>query len=154
MAVSDDERLILLEFIDRCDLEKKIEKLRRQIKGAFIPGRTDPIVSIDGELLSYFEGTLKEFKTPFYILGTPFQKLVWEELQRIPYGVTRSYADQANALKRPTAVRAVANADGANSLAIVIPCHRIVKSCGNIGGYAGGIHRKRALIAHEKNVQQ
>lgn len=83
-------------------------------------------------------------------MGSPFQKLVWEELISIPYGQTRTYAEQAAAIGKYKAYRAVANANGANQIAIVIPCHRIINSNGDIGGYGGGITRKQWLINHEK----
>ncbi|CAL7960981.1 putative Methylated-DNA--protein-cysteine methyltransferase [Alphaproteobacteria bacterium] len=150
LAIADEQALYLLEFIDRRGLKCGIERLRMKTKAAIIPGATDPIASIAGELKSYFEGTLKAFKTPLCLLGSPFQKLVWEELSRIPYGQTRSYLDQAKAIGKQTAYRAVANANGANQSVIIIPCHRIINSNGNLGGYGGGIPRKRWLIDHEK----
>ncbi len=149
LAVSDEEALHLLEFVERRGLEREIERLRFQTKSAIIPGETSPINSIKKELPLYFEGLLKEFKTPLRLLGSPFQKLVWEELLRIPYGETRSYADQSQSIGKPSACRAVANANGANQLAIVIPCHRIINSNGDLGGYGGGIARKQWLIDHE-----
>lgn len=150
IAIADDEGLYLLEFVDRRGLEREIERLRIKTKAAIIPGITDPIKSITRELKSYFEGTLTEFKTPLHILGSPFQRLVWEELMRIPYGQTRTYAAQAEAIRKTAAYRAVANANGANQIAIVIPCHRIINSNGELGGYGGGITRKQWLIDHEK----
>jgi AraC family transcriptional regulator of adaptative response/methylated-DNA-[protein]-cysteine methyltransferase len=150
IAIADEAGLYLLEFVDRRGLEREIERLRLKTKAAIIPGVTDPIKSIAIELESYFEGKLKEFNTPLHLLGSPFQKLVWDELMRIPYGQTRSYMVQAEAIGKATAYRAVANANGANQLAIVIPCHRIINSNGDLGGYGGGITRKQWLIEHEK----
>ena len=150
IAIADEASLYLLEFVDRRGLEREVERLRLKTKAAIIPGVTDPIKSIAIELESYFEGKLKEFNTPLHLLGSPFQKLVWEELMRIPYGQTRSYMGQAEAIGKATAYRAVANANGANQLAIVIPCHRIINSNGDLGGYGGGITRKQWLIEHEK----
>ena len=150
LAVADDQFLYLLEFVDRRGLEREIERLRIKTQSAIIPGVTAPINAIEQELKSYFEGGLRSFQTPIKLLGSPFQKLVWQELIAIPYGKTRSYADQAKAIKHPTAFRAVANANGANQLAIVIPCHRIINSDGKLGGYGGGIARKQWLIDHEK----
>ena len=150
IAIADEAGLYLLEFVDRRGLEREVERLRLKTKAAIIPGVTDPIKSIAIELESYFEGKLKEFNTPLHLLGSPFQKLVWDELMRIPYGQTRSYMAQAEAIGKATAYRAVANANGANQLAIVIPCHRIINSNGDLGGYGGGITRKQWLIEHEK----
>jgi AraC family transcriptional regulator of adaptative response/methylated-DNA-[protein]-cysteine methyltransferase len=150
IAISDETGLYLLEFVDRRGLELEVERLRIKTKAAIIPGSTMPIQSITLELESYFEEKLTQFKTPLHLLGSPFQRLVWEELMRIPYGQTRSYMAQAEAIGKSTAYRAVANANGANGLAIVIPCHRIINSNGDLGGYGGGITRKQWLIEHEK----
>ncbi len=150
IAIADETGLYLLEFVDRRGLEREVERLRLRTKAAIIPGVTAPITSITLELESYFDGKLTDFKTPLHLLGSPFQRLVWEELMRIPYGQTRSYMAQAEAIGKTTAYRAVANANGANQLAIVIPCHRIINSNGYLGGYAGGITRKQWLIDHEK----
>ncbi len=150
IAIGDDEGLYLLEFVDRRGLEREIERLRLKLVAAIIPGVTGPIKSITLELQSYFDGELTNFKTSLHLLGSPFQKLVWEELMRIPYGSTRTYKSQAEAIGKNTAYRATANANGANQIAIVIPCHRIINSNGDLGGYGGGIARKQWLINHEK----
>ncbi|MFN7095962.1 MAG: bifunctional transcriptional activator/DNA repair enzyme AdaA [Gammaproteobacteria bacterium] len=150
LAIADEDTLCLLEFVDRRGLEREIERLRNRLKAPIIPGRPEPIVSIEKELKLYFDGKLSDFKTPLSFIGTPFQKQVWEALQRIPCGETRSYADIAASIGRPTAHRAVANANGANQIAIVIPCHRVINSDGQLGGYGGGLHRKDWLLKLEK----
>jgi AraC family transcriptional regulator of adaptative response/methylated-DNA-[protein]-cysteine methyltransferase len=149
IAIADDEALYLLEFVDRRGLEREVESLRRLTKSAILPGTSEPLQSIEKELSQYFEGSLTEFKTPLHLLGSPFQKSVWEALKKIPYGETRSYAEISAAIKKPSAFRAVANANGANKIAIVIPCHRVINSNGEIGGYGGGVSRKKWLIDHE-----
>ncbi|NUU77334.1 bifunctional transcriptional activator/DNA repair enzyme AdaA [Paenibacillus xylanilyticus] len=151
MAVADDNALYLLEFVDRRGLEREVERLRKRTKSAIVPGVTEPIRSIERELEQYFEGTLTEFHTPLFCLGTPFQKSVWEQLVAIPPGETRSYQDIAVALGKPSACRAVAQANGANQLAIVIPCHRVINASGDLGGYGGGLTRKNWLLMHEKS---
>lgn len=153
LAIADENSLFLLEFVDRRGLEREVERLRIKTKAAIIPGVTEPINSIKMELESYFGGSLTIFKTPLNLMGTPFQKVVWSELCQIPYGDTRSYAEQARAIEKKTAYRAVANANGANQLAIVIPCHRIINSNGELGGYGGGIARKKWLIDHEQQYK-
>ncbi|RAL26199.1 bifunctional transcriptional activator/DNA repair enzyme AdaA [Thermoflavimicrobium daqui] len=150
IAIASEEALYLLEFVDRRGLEREIERLREKTKSAIIPGYTKPIRSIEHELNQYFDGKLREFKTPIFLLGTHFQKRVWEELQKIPFGETRSYAQIAATLGNPTAYRAVAQANGANQLAIIIPCHRVINSSGELGGYGGGLGRKKWLIHHEQ----
>jgi len=150
LAIADEKALYLLEFVDRRGLEREIERLRYKTRSAIIPGRTDPIRSIEQELGQYFKGERMLFQTPIATLGSLFQKRVWEELQKISPGKTRSYADIANAIDNPSAFRAVAQANGANQLAIIIPCHRVINANGELGGYAGGVERKKWLLNHEK----
>ena len=151
LSIADDEALYLLEFVERRGLEKEIERLRIRTKSAIIPGTSAPIKSIEMELAAYFAGNLQEFKTKLHMIGSDFQKSAWQALIEVPYGQTRSYLEQASSLGRPKAFRAVANANGANQLAIVIPCHRIINTGGKLGGYGGGLQRKEWLINHEKN---
>ncbi|MCA9436302.1 MAG: bifunctional transcriptional activator/DNA repair protein Ada [Candidatus Omnitrophica bacterium] len=150
LALADETHLHLLEFVDRRGLEREVDRLRQKLQRAIVPGRTDPIARISEELSDYFKGDSFEFKTPIAMHGSPFQKSVWEILQQIPPGSTRSYSEIAKALGRPSAVRAVARANGSNQLAIVIPCHRVIQLDGGLGGYAGGIARKQWLLDHEK----
>lgn len=150
LVVADDEALYLLEFVDRRGLEKEIERLRKRVKFSIIPGKTPPITQIEMELEAYFSGTLQLFKTSLFLIGSPFQKSVWEALKKIPIGETRSYAQIAAAIGKPSAFRAVALANGANQFAIVIPCHRVINSNGDLGGYGGGIKRKEWLLNHER----
>jgi AraC family transcriptional regulator of adaptative response/methylated-DNA-[protein]-cysteine methyltransferase len=137
LAIADDEALYLLEFVDRRGLEKEIERLRMKTKLPVIPGKSDPIKTIESELEGYFSGKIQEFKTPLFLMCSPFQKRVWEELQKIPRGETRSYAEIAAAIGKPSAFRAVALANGANQFAIVIPCHRVINSNEDLGRYGG-----------------
>lgn len=153
LAIADKEALYLLEFVDRRGLEREIERLRKRMKSAIVPGSNEPIRLIEQELEQYFNGELQEFTTPLGLLGSPFQKSVWEELRKIPSGKTVSYADLATALHKPTAYRAVAQANGANQIAIVIPCHRVINANGDLGGYGGGLSRKQWLIQHEKKAR-
>jgi len=149
IAIADEEALFLLEFANRKELEREIERMKQ--KGfSILPGKSAPLAQIEQELWSYFEGSLQKFQTPFITLGSPFQKRVWEELQKIPHGETRSYSDIARAIGQPSACRAVARANGTNQLALMIPCHRVIQANGEIGGYAGGITRKQWLLNHEK----
>lgn len=153
LAIADEEKLFLLEFVERRGLEREIECLRKKMKVAIIPGMTKPLYLIEQELKKYFEGSLKKFETPIFLLGSDFQKEVWQALLKIPYGTTKSYAEQAAAMSIPKATRAVANANGANQLAIVIPCHRIINSNGALGGYGGGVARKEWLLQHERDFK-
>jgi len=150
IAIGDETHLHLLEFVSRRGLEREVERMRSRLKCAILPGETPPLRQIEKELKEYFAGTLKEFLAPLHLLGSPFQKEVWQALMKIPYGTTCSYEELAKAVKRPTAFRAVAGANGANQLALVIPCHRVINKSGALGGYGGGIERKEWLIKHEK----
>lgn len=154
IAIGDEAAIYLLEFVDRRGLEREVERLRKRTKSAIIPGITESIKSIEHELTQYFKGKLTMFKTPITLIGSPFQKSVWEQLMRIPPGETRSYLDLAVSLGKPTAFRAVAQANGANQLAIMIPCHRVINANGDLGGYGGGLTRKSWLLHHERHGQQ
>jgi AraC family transcriptional regulator of adaptative response/methylated-DNA-[protein]-cysteine methyltransferase len=131
-------------------LERALKQLPIKTKTTIVPGRTKHIDSIENELALYFAGSLKEFKTPVHLLGSSFQQNVWRTLTTIPYGHTASYSQEAIAIGKPSACRAVANANGANQLAIIIPCHRIINNNGKLGGYGAGIMRKQWLLDHEK----
>lgn len=150
LAVADTQALYLLEFLERRGLEKEIERLKKKMKIPILPGKPSPAKQIETELVEYFSGNIQEFKTPLFLIGSPFQKRVWEELQKIPSGKTKSYAEIAQAIGKPSAFRAVALANGANQIAIVIPCHRVINSNGNLGGYGGGIKKKDWLLKHER----
>ncbi len=103
------------------------------------------------ELGEYFEGKRKEFTVSLDISGTVFQQCAWRELVRIPYGARISYIEQAMRMGNPRAVRAVGAANGANTIAIIIPCHRVVGKKGHLTGYSAGLDRKKWLLAHEHN---
>ncbi len=106
------------------------------------------------QLEAYFAGNLKHFDLKIDLAGTDFQKRVWQELQHIPFGKTVSYLDLAKKLGDVKAIRAVASANGKNPLWIVIPCHRVIGSNGDLTGYAGGLHRKKWLLQHEGALKQ
>ena len=143
--------ICLLEFADRRMLETQFDRLRKRFDRGIVPGTHPHIDQLEGELDEYFEGTRHEFEVPLVYPGTDFQVACWEYLRTIPYGATRSYGDQARALGRPGAQRAVGRANGDNRLAIVIPCHRVVGSDGRLTGYGGGLWRKKMLLEHEKS---
>lgn len=149
IAVADDAALYLLEFMTRKGLERELMRLQRA-GFVVVQGETAILKSIRLEVEAYFAGSLKVFQTPYRVFGSPFQQQVWEALCQIPYGQTISYAQQAAFLENPSAYRAVANANGANQLAIVIPCHRVIASDGGLGGYGGGLKIKQWLLEHEK----
>ena len=102
------------------------------------------------QLKAYFEGELTEFTLELRLHGTPFQRGVWQQLQRIPYGETRSYGELADALGNPKASRAVGLANGKNPVGIIVPCHRVIGASGSLTGYGGGLERKRRLLDFER----
>ena len=122
----------------------------REIDVDWKPDTKGVLESIRRELDQYFAGRLKKFSTPVAFNGTHFQNAVWRELQRIPYGETISYLELAKRIKNPDAVRAVGMANGANPIAIVVPCHRVIGSNGSLTGFGGGLPTKRALLELEK----
>jgi len=152
LAVVGDEGLCLLEFVDRRAIERQIDVLRRRMNAAIVPGDNAHLDMIENELSRYFDGTLQRFRVPIVAPGTPFQERVWRRLRKIPYGRTLSYAQLAEDIDRPGAQRAVGRANGDNRLAIVIPCHRVVRSDGTLCGYGGGVWRKRWLLGHERGA--
>jgi methylated-DNA-[protein]-cysteine S-methyltransferase len=123
---------------------------RREIDAEWQPDENGVLKGICRELDEYFAGRLKTFSTPVALNGTDFQNAVWQELQRIPYGETISYLDLAKRIKKPAAVRAVGMANGANPIAIIVPCHRVIGSNGSLTGFGGGLPTKRALLELEK----
>lgn len=121
-----------------------------------IPTAVIPEVLEDAvyQLREYFEGQRENFNLSLNLQGTPFQQGVWKELLNIPYGKTMSYLDLSKKLDDVKAIRAVAAANGKNPLWIIVPCHRVIGSDGSLTGYAGGLHRKKWLLAHENPVKQ
>lgn len=143
----------LLEFADHGRLEGQLEGLRRHGGGAPIPGDHPLLDRLRSELAAYFQGRRREFSLPIALAGTPFQIQVWEELRRIPFGATLSYEDLARRVGRPTGQRAVAQANGLNRVAILVPCHRVIGKDGELTGYGGGLWRKRLLLELERTGQ-
>jgi len=152
LAIGDEEALYLLEFADCKKTAKKIDHLLVKLQANIVSGTAESLDLIETELKSYFKGSLKEFKTPIKLVGSSFQNKVWNSLMQIPFGTTRSYRDIACTTGNIQAFRAAANANGANKLAIIIPCHRVINSNGQLGGYAGGIFRKKYLLQHESEL--
>lgn len=147
-ATSDT--LCLAEFATRRMLERQLETLRRRLRCAIVPGANGVLEQAQAELDEYFAGRRMRFDVPVCAPGTPFQERVWSEVSAIEYGRSRSYESIARSVGRPGAARAVGTANGMNRIAIVIPCHRVVKKDGGLGGYGGGRWRKQALLDLER----
>jgi AraC family transcriptional regulator of adaptative response/methylated-DNA-[protein]-cysteine methyltransferase len=149
VAGASDEGLCMLEFADRPMLETQMQRLRKYMDCTVTPGSNPHIERVRVELDEYFAGDRREFGVPLDVHGTAFQETVWRALLEIPYGETRSYEEIARAIDNPKAVRAVGSANGANRIPIVIPCHRVVRADGSLGGYGGELWRKRYLLKLE-----
>ncbi len=125
------------------------QRLKRMLRAGFAEGTSDVIGQAAQQLDEYFGGTRKEFSIPLLFVGTDFQKAVWNELLKIPFGSTVSYGEMARRIGMPQAIRAVANANGANSLSLFAPCHRVIGSDGSLTGYGGGLPAKKFLLELE-----
>jgi len=147
-----DDAVCLVEFASRRMLERQIETLRRRFSAAVVPGESDLLAALRTQMLEYLAGERKRFDLPLSAPGSEFQERVWRALREIPYGETWSYEMLAKRVGTPGAVRAVGTANGANRIAIVIPCHRVVRKNGETGGYGGGRWRKVALLDLEAKV--
>ena len=149
LAVASSKGICLLEFTDRRMLETQLKKIEKYFRSAILPGKSIHTDTVKRELSEYFKQERKVFETKLQPVGTPFQKSVWKILEMIPYGKTMSYKEEAEMLGNERAVRAVANANGHNKIAIIIPCHRVIGNNGKLVGYGGGLWRKERLLKLE-----
>ncbi len=149
IACGTEQGICLLEFTDRKMLDGELKDLALKLNGVITEGDNPHFKNLQAQLSEYFEGKRKQFDIPIFTLGTSFQNLVWQQLQTIPYGHTRTYKQQAVALGNAGAIRAVAAANGMNRLAVIVPCHRVIGSNGNLTGYAAGLWRKKHLLELE-----
>ena len=143
--------ICLLDFADREILAIQIARLQKTFNAELRHGENHHLRALKTQLVEYFDKQRERFEVPLVLSGTEFQNRVWKELQNIPYGETRTYKQQAEKVGNPKAVRAVATANANNRIAIVVPCHRVVASNGDLAGYAGGIWRKRFLLELEND---
>jgi len=143
------EGICLVQYSDRRLLEQNYATLRQRFGYPLLPVNHPQIDHLRQELSQYFAGTLTRFTVPLVIRGTPFQEKVWSALQQIPYGKTVSYEQLAQNIGQPTAMRAVARANGMNRISILVPCHRVIGKDGQLTGYGGGLWRKRLLLELE-----
>ena len=147
LAIKTEKGLCMLEFLDGKSTEKQVKEL--ESLGDILEKEDDFFEQLETELNDYLEGKLTQFTIPYECIGTDFQKKVWNELIKIPFGETKSYKEQAIAVGDLLAIRAVANANGKNKIAILVPCHRVIGSDGSLTGYAGGKKRKQFLLELE-----
>lgn len=146
IAVANEKALILLDFSDSKYVNKNLPQ-------DFSEERNDILERTERELHNYFAGKLTHFSIPIELNGTEFQQKVWQELLKIPFGKTISYQEQSENIGNPLAIRAVANANSKNKIAIIVPCHRVIGKNKSLTGYAGGLNRKEFLLNLEKTSQ-
>ncbi|QKF80650.1 methylated-DNA--[protein]-cysteine S-methyltransferase [Halarcobacter ebronensis] len=155
LAASTKKGICLLSFYseEEKQLQKDLDKLKKFFDAEIIPAHNKYFECLQKELDEYFNKKRKEFTLPLQLVGTPFQQSVWKILQKIPYGETISYKEEAQLLKNPKATRAVANANGKNPIAIIIPCHRVIASGKKLGGYSSGVDKKVTLLKLEDSYR-
>ncbi len=154
IAVSSRNHLHLLEFVDRKGLPAELKKLEQNSKEGIGIGIMPPSEQAAAELAEYFAARSARFLTPLAAPASAFTQHVWDALRQIPAGETRSYSDIARQIGHPAATRAVARANGANQIAIMIPCHRVIGADGSLTGYGGGLWRKQRLIEIERDLKK
>ena len=154
IAGATSTSLCLLEFADRSSVDRRLEALRKRYLGRGAVGANVVLQSTQAQLREYFAGARRTFDVPLEYAGTAFQQQVWAALLTIPFGRTWSYLDVAERIGDPGATRAVGMANNANPIAILIPCHRVINAGGELGGYGGGLWRKRMLLDLEVGQAQ
>jgi O-6-methylguanine DNA methyltransferase len=154
LAGSTDDGVCLLEFTDRPMLPTQLDVLSRRLRRPVVAGRHRWLERLQEQLDDYFAGRRTTFDLPLVAPGTPFQEHVWSTLRQIPTGATLSYEALADEAGRPGAQRAAGTANGANRIAVVIPCHRVVRKSGEVGNYGGGSWRKSWLLDHERRMTE
>tara|TARA_R110001583_G_scaffold12410_1_gene55137 strand:+ start:5518 stop:6042 length:525 start_codon:yes stop_codon:yes gene_type:complete len=143
---ADNEAIYRVEFIDKVK--------NHDLMNTEVPKGSDLTLRAKKQLMQYFSGEITVFDLPLAPQGTLFRQQTWQALQKIPYGETRYYSQQAELMNNKKAVRAVGAANGANPIAIIIPCHRVIGKDGSLTGYAGGLHRKAWLLNFEQRLLQ
>ncbi len=146
------EKLCLLDFRDRKKRDSVDNRIKNALKADFVEQNDAVLDETRAQLDAYFKGERTNFDIPLLLVGTDFQKKVWQALLQVPYGTTSTYAQLASDIDKAKAVRAVANANGANPIGVIVPCHRIIGTDGTLTGYAGGLPIKKYLLELEQNT--
>ncbi len=149
---SFDGKLCLSDWADGRRRASVDQRLQRILNADYVEGSSDVIEKASHQLNEYFLNQRREFEIPLLFVGTDFQKKVWNELLKIPYGTTVSYRELARRIGMLNAVRAIANTNAVNAISIIAPCHRVIGSDGSLTGYGGGLERKRYLLELEMHV--
>ncbi len=153
IAGATEKGICMFEFADYKFLDLELRQLSESFNAPLVEGDNPRFTALREQLEQYFKGQRREFDIPMDLAGTEFQKKVWLGLLQIPYGCTTTYARQAELLGMPSAVRAVANANGKNKISIILPCHRVIGADGTLTGYGGGIWRKKKLLDLELGIK-
>jgi len=146
------EKLCMVDFRYRKMRKTIDDRIKKGLNSEFVEQDDETLKKARVQLDEYFDMQRKAFDIPILMVGTDFQKSVWEALIKVPYGTTSTYLQLAKETGKAKAVRAVANANGANAIGIIIPCHRIIGSNGELTGYAGGLPVKKRLLELEQNL--
>ncbi len=154
IAGATDKGICMFEFDDYKLIDLELKQLETTLKAPLVQGDSPYFDLLRTQLAEYFKGERREFDIPLDLVGTDFQKKVWLGLLQIPYGRTTTYARQSELLGMPSAVRAVANANGKNKISILLPCHRVIGADGTLTGYGGGIWRKKKLLELEQGRRE
>jgi len=149
-AAATDEGICLFDFEYRRSIDTIMKRIETTLGDTFTEAEHPHFATLKQEIGEYFTGIRKTFDVPLHLVGTAFQKSVWQGLLQIPYGDTRSYKQQSIFLGNEKAIRAVAGANGENGIAIIVPCHRVIGENGSLVGYGGGLQRKKWLLDHER----
>ncbi len=150
IAGATSEGCCLFEFLNRGGFKRIKDRIGKRYSMEMVKGTNRFLDNMETQVAEYFEGKRKKFSLRFDVRGTTFEMAVWRQLQNIPYGETRSYGEVARLTGRTGAARAVGRANGANYLAIIIPCHRVLEADGGLRGYGGGLCRKKFLLDFER----
>ena len=153
-AGSFENKLCMLDWKYRRMRTSIDNRIQNGLKSEFVEKNDDVIENTKHQLDEYFKGTRSKFDIPLLMVGTEFQKSVWDGLIKVPYGTTSTYLQLAKTIGNAQAVRAVATANGANAISIIVPCHRIIGSDGKLVGYAGGLLVKQRLLELEKSEDE
>ena len=153
IAGATSKGVCFLEWHDRGGVERIKQRIEKRYKAPLLPGNNVHLSQLEKDLAGYFARKLKKFKVEIDVKGTPFEEKTWQQLLSIPHGETRTYGQIAKLIGKPGGARAVGRANGANCLGIVIPCHRVIESNGNLRGYGGKLWRKKYLLDLESGSQ-
>lgn len=146
---SYEQKLCLLDFAERKTRDRIDNRIQTGLRSEYVNQDDDVLTTVRQQIDEYLNDRRDTFDIPLMMIGTDFQKSVWRALMDIPYGTTASYLQLAQHINKEKAVRAVANANGSNAMSLIIPCHRIIGSNGNLVGYAGGLSAKEYLLKLE-----